>query len=183
VILWGLMGSGKTATGRILAGNLGWSWVDLDREIERREGRTIAAIFADPGEPRFRRLEVEVTRDLIDTPRTVFSSGGGWVTNAEASQLIPPRSLTVWLRVAPETAISRVRGDAGGSVRPLLAKDDPVDTLRRLLRQREPLYGQADLIIDTDHREIHEVVERIEERVRASALSESSFSKDHGDEG
>jgi shikimate kinase len=183
VILWGLMGSGKTATGRALAENLGWGWVDLDREIEGREGRTIATIFATEGETRFRRIEVEVTRDLIRTPRIVFSSGGGWVTNAEATQLIPSRTLTVWLRVTPETAISRVRGDAAGNIRPLLATGNPVDTLRRLLEQREPLYRDADLIIDTDRREVHEVVEQIEERVRASALFQSSLPKDHGDEG
>ena len=132
VILWGFMGCGKSAVGALLARRLGWEHIDLDREIERRDGRTIPAIFREEGEPAFRRLEVEATRALIVRRRVVFSCGGGWVTNPESWQLVPPGSLTVWLHVSPEVALSRVRADGGGAVRPMLDTSDPEAAARAL---------------------------------------------------
>ncbi len=185
VVLWGFMASGKSAVGARLAERLGWEYVDLDREIERREGRAIADIFRDEGEPFFRRLEVETTRTLIGRSRLVFSSGGGWITNPEALRLVPPRSLTVWLHVSPETALSRVRADAGGAVRPMLDRPDPDAAARALLEAREPLYRKADLTIPTDGRAVDALVHDIEARVRGSAVAppESPSLKAHVDEG
>lgn len=179
------MASGKSAVGALLATRLGWEFVDLDREIERRAGRPIAAIFEAGGEPAFRRLEVEVTRDLIGRSGAVFSCGGGWVTNPEAPRLIPPRSLTVWLQVSPETAVARVRGDVGGAVRPMLATPDPAAAARALLAAREPLYRAADLIVATDGRPLGAVVSELEARLRGSAGAppKSSSSGGHADEG
>ena len=185
VILWGFMASGKSTVGETLAGALGWELVDLDREIERREGRPIAAIFADEGEPGFRRVEMEVTRAVIGRREAVVSVGGGWVTNPEAGSMVPDRSLTVWLRVSPERALERVRAHEGGPVRPLLAGDDPSAAVRRLLAQREPLYARADLAIDTDERDARAIARQIEDRVReaAAGLSNRTSMKDHADEG
>ena len=185
VILWGFMACGKSAAGALLARRLGWEHVDLDREIERREGRTIAEIFREQGEPSFRRLEMETTRLLIDRERVVFSCGGGWVTSPEALHLVPPRSLTVWLQVSPEVALSRVRADVDGAVRPMLDRPDPEAAARALLAAREPLYRQADITIPTDGREVDAVVSEIEAQVRRSAAAppESSSLKDHVDEG
>ena len=169
VILWGLMASGKSTVGAELARRLGWRHVDLDREIERREGRTIAAIFSCDGEPFFRRLETEISAELIASPRMVLSCGGGWITNPEILETIPPGSLTVWLQVSPEILLSRVRSDAAGAVRPLLSASDPVAVARRLLAEREPLYRAADLTISTDTAALPEIVRAIEVRVRQSA--------------
>lgn len=185
VVLWGFMASGKSTVGEALARSLGWELVDLDREIERREGRTIAEIFAAEGEAAFRRVEVEVTREQIGRSRVVVSCGGGWVTNPESASLVPPRSLTVWLRVSPERVLERVRGDGDGPVRPLLAGDDPAVTVRRLLAAREPLYSRADLVVDTDGVGVGDIARQIETRVRESAprRSNGSSSKAHADEG
>ena len=185
VVLWGFMASGKSAVGARLAERLGWEYVDLDREIERREGRAIAAIFRDEGEPFFRRLEVETTRALIGRSRLVFSSGGGWITNPEALRLLPPRTLTVWLQVSPETALARVREDSGGAVRPMLDRPDPEAAARALLAAREPLYRTADLTISTEGRAVDALVHDIEARVRepAEAPTESTSPKAHADEG
>lgn len=184
-MLWGFMASGKSAVGALLASRLRWEFIDLDREIARRAGRPIAAIFREGGEPAFRRLEVEATRALIGRSGTVFSCGGGWVTNPEAPQLVPPRSLTVWLQVSPETALARVRGDVAGAVRPMLDAPDPAAAARALLAAREPLYQGADITVATDGRDIGTVVGEIEAHLRGSAVapSESSSNKAHADEG
>jgi shikimate kinase len=184
VVLWGFMGCGKSAVGARLAERLGWEHIDLDREIVRRAGRSIAEIFRAEGEATFRRLEVEATRALIGRTQVVFSCGGGWVTNPESSELVPPRSLTVWLHVSPEVALSRVRADRGGAVRPMLDTPDPEAAARALHAAREPLYGRADVKIHTDGREVDALVTEIEAHVRGSAVAPqaSPFLKDHGDE-
>ena len=184
VVLWGFMASGKSAVGARLAERLEWEYVDLDREIERRDGRPIPAIFREEGEPFFRRLEVEATRTLIGRSRVVLSCGGGWITNPESAQLVPPRSLTVWLQVSPEVALSRVRAD-GGVARPMLDRPDPEAAARALLAEREPLYRRADVAIGTDGREIDAIVSEIEAHVRESAGAPqvSSSRKAHADEG
>jgi shikimate kinase len=185
VVLWGFMGCGKSVVGARLAERLGWEHVDLDHEIVRREGRSIAEIFHTGGEASFRRLEMEATRALIDRSRVVFSTGGGWITNPESLSLVPPRSLTVWLHVSPEVALSRVRADAGGAVRPMLDTPDPEAAARALHAAREPLYGRADVKIHTDGREVDALVTEIEAHVRRSAAAPqaSPILKEHGDEG
>jgi shikimate kinase len=185
VILWGFMASGKSAVGAELARRLGWDFLDLDEEIERRDGRPVPEIFRAEGEPFFRRLEVETTRAVVGRSRTVFSCGGGWVTNPECSPLVPPASLTVWLQVSPETALARIRADREGRLRPMVDTPDPEATARRLLAAREPLYRRADLTISTDGRAVRSIAEDIEARLRtpAGAPPESSHTKDHADEG
>lgn len=166
VLLWGFMASGKTAVGAGLAARLGWSHVDLDDEIVRRAGKPIADIFREDGEAAFRELETRSTQDLLGRPHTVFSPGGGWVTNPGLQDTIPDGTLTIWLRVEPETVIARVTADAVGAVRPLLLTPDPGDRIRRLLAEREPAYGRAARAIPTDHRSVESIVAEIEDLVR-----------------
>lgn len=162
------MASGKSAVGAELSRRLGWERVDLDEEIVRRAGRPIAEIFRSEGEAAFRRLEAEVTRELLPRAHTIFSPGGGWITNPEMISLIPPGTLTVWLQVTPETVLERVRADATGPERPLLGTSDPEATARRLLQAREPLYRQARHAIVTDGRSVAEIAAEIEGLVRAA---------------
>jgi shikimate kinase len=162
VVLWGFMASGKSAVGAALASRLGWRHVDLDEEIVRRAGKPIADIFREEGEAAFRALETECTRELLSRPRMVFSPGGGWVTNPGVQEWIPEQTLTVWLRVSPETALERVRGDAGGPERPLLSTPDPGARIRRLLAEREPAYAVARQTILTDRRSVDSIVAEIE---------------------
>ena len=169
VILWGFMASGKTSVGAGLARRLGWDHVDLDAAIEARDGRAIVDIFRESGEPFFRRLEAEATREVIGRGRLVVTPGGGWVTGPGILELIPPRSLTVWLTVSPAEVLRRVGAQRGGAVRPLLDAPDPEAEARRLLSLREPLYSRADLAVPTDGRSIAEIVDELEERVRERA--------------
>jgi shikimate kinase len=172
VLLWGFMASGKTAVGARLAERLGWEHVDLDEEIVRRAGKPIARIFREEGEAAFRALEAEATRDLLARTRAVLSPGGGWVMNDGVLERIPEDTLTVWLRVSPETVLARLRADPGGPERPLLSAPDPEVRIRSLLAQREPAYRRAAHAIPTDGRSVESIVAEIEAIVRP-ALSPS----------
>ncbi len=131
VILTGFMASGKTSVGRALADRLEWDFLDFDEEIERREGRSIADIFRDPGEPHFRAWEARLTDEVADRRGIVLAPGGGWVTQPALVQRLRPGSLIVWLRVQPETVRARL-DVAPAAVRPLLAGRDPARAIREL---------------------------------------------------
>jgi shikimate kinase len=167
VVLLGFMAAGKTAVGAELARRLGWAHLDLDREIERREGRAVAAIFAAEGEARFRELEARATAELASHGRVVLSPGGGWIGGAGNLEALGAGTLSVWLRVSPEEAVRRA-GAAPGE-RPLLAGPDPLEAARRLLEARAPLYARADVQVDTEGRSPAEVADIIATEVRARA--------------
>lgn len=169
VVLLGFMAAGKSAVGALLAERLGWAHVDLDREIERREGRRVAEIFAGEGEARFRALEAEVTAEVGRRTEIVLSPGGGWVTRPELRDLLHPLTLVVRLLVSPEEAVRRAAAAPGE--RPLLAGADPLAAARRLLAEREPLYAAAaGLSIETEGRAPAEVAEEIAGVVRGGLL-------------
>jgi shikimate kinase len=144
--------------GRAVAAALGWPFIDLDAEIVAREGQSIAAIFAAHGEVRFRELEREATGRLRDARPSVIAPGGGWVTVPATVALLRPPARTVYLRVSPVTALRRMRRTV--RVRPLLRRD-PLTVLRRLLDGRQPVYEQADLVVDTELLDPQGVTQRI----------------------
>jgi shikimate kinase len=147
IVLVGLSGAGKTAVGRLLAGRLDWAFVDLDEEVERVSGRSIAAVFAEEGQSRFRDLEAQVTRSAAVDSRTVVSTGGGWMARPELRGIWPD-AVRVWLRVEPGNAVARLARER--STRPLLAGPDPEAELRLLLADRLPAYRQAEIAVPTD---------------------------------
>lgn len=171
VVLLGFMGAGKSTVGPLLAARLGWRFVDLDHEIERREGRTVAAIFERQGEPRFRALEAQCTIELAGEPEVVLAPGGGWITTPGNLHRLGPGTLTVWLQVTAEEALARIGRDR--AARPLLSAPDPHTAAARLLLQRERLYRQADIAVPTNGRTADEVAHEIEIYARARSRSAS----------
>ena len=165
VVLLGFMAAGKTETGAELARLLGWTHVDLDREIERRAGRSVAEIFATEGEARFREMEAEATRDVARRPGVVLSPGGGWITRADNLEALGAATLSVWLQVSPEEAVRRASATPGE--RPLLAGPDPLAAARRLLAERAPLYARAALHLTTEDRSPAQVAAIIANELRA----------------
>lgn len=155
IVLVGMMGSGKSATGRRLAGRLGMPFVDADTEIETAAGMTIPEIFAQRGETEFRDGERRVIGRILATRAPlVLATGGGAFMNAETRQKVKELGISVWLKAEPEVLLRRVRKRSN---RPLLQTADPEATLRRMLKEREPIYALADLtILSSD--EPHEVV-------------------------
>lgn len=159
ILLVGFMASGKSAVGRILAAWLGWQFVDFDVVIEERAGRTIPEIFRESGEAAFRRLEAAVGEELLARERVVLAAGGGWAASPGRLDALDAHTLSVWLRVSPETAVERARTASPG--RPLLDVADPLAAARELLAGREPHYRRARLAVDTERAGAEEIAGRI----------------------
>lgn len=159
VILVGLPGSGKTTVGRAVADLLGWPFIDFDEEIERRENTTIAEIFQTRGESAFRKLEAQLSSELVGRHEAILAPGGGWITQAAAAALLRPPARIIYLRVSPEVAVARL-GDKA-QLRPLLRSENPLASLRRLYDERRLAYSEADLELDTEVIDLHEVISRV----------------------
>jgi shikimate kinase/3-dehydroquinate synthase len=169
IVLIGLMGSGKTSTGRRLAQELGLEFVDADEEIEAAARLSITEIFARHGEDAFRDGERRVMARLLrDGPR-VLASGGGAFMNEGTRAKIALSGITVWLKADHDVLWRRVRKR---SHRPLLQGGDPEQTLRTLLEQRYPVYALADVTIvsrDGPHElAVEEIISGIECFLRSS---------------
>ena len=158
LVLVGMMGAGKTSVGRRLASTLGVSFRDADVEIESAAGCTINDIFERYGEPAFRSGERKVIARLLSDPPHVLAAGGGAFIDEETRAQIKEHAVSIWLRAPLDLLIQRVlRKDT----RPLLRNTDSRATLERLLREREPVYAQADLVIESDEGPHDVVVKRI----------------------
>ncbi len=156
----GPMGSGKSRIAASLAQRLGRPCLDLDAEVEQRAGRTIAAIFADDGEARFRALESAALRDVLANDDAVIATGGGVVLAATNREALKTRATVVWLCADVATRLERMRDER--TQRPLLHGDDPATTLDRLDAIRTPLYKElADFEMDTSAMGADEVVDRL----------------------
>ena len=142
--LVGMMGSGKTSTGRPLAEQLGYGFVDADAVIEQAAGCTIPEIFEQDGEAGFRKLESQVLNAISQRHSLVVATGGGVVTQPENWGLLHS-GIVIWLDVIPEQLIQRLRADS--TIRPLLQTEDPEAALDALLAERRPLYAEADLTV------------------------------------
>jgi shikimate kinase len=158
IVLVGMMGAGKTSVGRRLAGVLGVPFRDADVEIEAAAGCTINEIFERFGEPEFRSGERKVIARLLTEPPHVLAAGGGAFIDEQTRQRISERAVSIWLRAPLDLLIQRVlRKDT----RPLLRNTDSRATLERLLREREPIYAQADIVVESDEGPHDVVVKRI----------------------
>jgi len=142
--LVGMMGCGKSSTGKVLARKLGYRWLDADQVLETAAGRTIPALFAQEGEEGFRAMETDVLRQIGQWHSCVVSTGGGVVIRP-ANWGVMRQGVVVWLAAAAELLLKRLRQDP--VPRPLLRCPDPARRLKDLLAARESLYAQADMRI------------------------------------
>ena len=140
--LVGMMGSGKSSSGRPLAQQLGYGFVDADNVIEEAAGRSIPDLFEQEGEEGFRALESQVLQAIGQRHSLVVATGGGVVTRPQNWGVLH-QGIVIWLDPARETLMRRLTDDS--TPRPLLACPDPEEALQRLLEQRRPLYAEADL--------------------------------------
>ena len=156
--LVGMMGSGKTSTGRPLAEQLGYGFVDADAVIEQAAGCSIPEIFERDGEAGFRALESQVLNAISQRHSLVVATGGGVVTQQENWGLLHS-GIVIWLDVVPEQLMQRLKADS--TVRPLLQTDDPDAALNALLNRRRPLSAAADLTVVIDAEPPDEVADGI----------------------
>jgi shikimate kinase len=155
IVLVGMMGVGKSSVGRRLAARLSIPFIDADSEIEKAAGMTIPEIFARHGEAYFRSGEARVLARLLESGPQVLATGGGAFMNEDTRALIKLKGVSVWLHADFDVLMRRT--SKRRSDRPLLQTEDPGETLRRLLAQREPTYALADLTVQS--REVpHEAI-------------------------
>lgn len=170
LVLVGLMGAGKSSVGRRLATRLGFDFIDADTEIEKAAGATIPEIFAEHGEPAFRDGERKVIARLLDQPRIVLATGGGAFMNAETRARIRERAHSIWIKASLEVLAKRC---ARRSNRPLLANGDLRGTLERLMRERYPVYAEAEFAVtslDGPHEAVvEEILQALPEAYRQAA--------------
>lgn len=162
VALVGFMGAGKSVVGRRVAERLGHTFVDSDLLIEARAGKSIAAIFAEDGEERFRALEREAFQLLTRERGLVIATGGGAFADEGTRRLLLDASLVVYLRASFETIWERV-GSADD--RPLIRAGR--ERARELFERRLPIYQEAHVSVDAD-RPVDEVVEEVLQAYHAS---------------
>jgi len=160
VYLVGFMGAGKTSVGRALAAQLGWSFVDLDSEIERSQRMAIRDIFQKSGEANFRRLEGEHLKTLSARPHAVIALGGGATIDPQNRLVIESTGTSVWLSVTFETASRRVSTDGS---RPLFK--DPVHA-EQLYEERLPIYRLARIHVLADNRSPADIADEVVLRLR-----------------
>ncbi len=146
IVLVGLMGAGKTCIGRRLAGELGLAFTDADSEIEAAAGCSIEDIFEHHGEAAFRDGERRVIQRLLAGPAQVVSTGGGAFMDPRTRAEIRARGISVWLRADLELLLKRT---GRRNNRPLLKRGDPRAILDGLIRERYPVYAEADIVIDS----------------------------------
>lgn len=156
VILTGFMGVGKSTVGRLLAERLNRPFIDTDAAIEAADGRTIAEIFEQDGEPAFREREIALARSLVGAGGRVIATGGGFFVNRDVQGLFAEQAV-VCLTAEPETIFRRLQGYAD---RPLLQVSNPAREIERLLAQRAGVYS-AFPQVRTDGRSPEAIVETI----------------------
>jgi len=158
--LTGFMTAGKSLVGQELARRTGMPLVDIDQLICEIERMPVHEIFRTRGEPYFRRIESQLLHQLCQGSGQVISCGGGTVLDPANLELLRNRCVTVWLRVSEESVLRRLE-DPTSPQRPLLESLEPGIVVHKLLLQREPLYAQADFVVDTDGRTVQEVADEI----------------------
>ena len=165
IALLGLRGAGKSTIGALLAKQLDYPFLELDRLIEKASGSSLSAIFDLYGQNGFRRLEGRCLDEVLAlNPRFVLATGGSLVSEAETFQRLRASCYTVWLQAEPEDHMKRVI--AQGDTRPMADNPEAMSDLKRILLEREPLYRQADLIVNTSEQTPQAALLSIVRRIR-----------------
>lgn len=146
IVLIGLMGAGKTTIGRRLAKKLKMPFADADTEIEKAAGKTVREIFEEHGEQYFRDGERRVIDRLLHEHPRVLATGGGAYMNATTRTTIADNGISVWLKADFDLLMKRVRKRFN---RPLLKTDDPEKVMRKLIEERYPVYGEANIVVES----------------------------------
>lgn len=164
VILIGFMGCGKSTIGFRLSYGLRRVLEDTDKLIEKKEGMSVSDIFTSKGEAAFREMETKCLQELLLSQEAkVIATGGGLPMKKENHPLLKELGTVVYLRISPECAWERLKGDTS---RPLLQCDNPPAKIAALLQKRAPVYeAAADMIVDVDGKDIEQVVAELLERV------------------
>lgn len=176
IVLTGMMGSGKTSVGKILAEKLSVDFVDIDLEIEKFYNKKISEIFADSGEEYFRNIESKTIKEVLNKILArrerlgegaiqnskgvagIISLGGGAFEDAKTREYLLNNSCVVYLKTSPEVILDRLKND---NSRPLLCGNMKLEKISELIKKRELNYEQASFTIITDEISPQVVAEKI----------------------
>ena len=158
IILVGFMGAGKTTIGRALAARLERDFIDMDVELEARAGKPVPRIFAEDGEPAFRRMERDLVIELSRRNSLVIAAGGGIVLNPDNIRDFSATGHVICLMAAPDEILRRV---SDSQHRPLLEQGNKAERIRKLLLQRQHFYDAIPCQVDTTGKTIDEVIANV----------------------
>jgi shikimate kinase/3-dehydroquinate synthase len=180
IVLVGMMGAGKTSVGRRLAARLNLPFADADAEIEAGAQMSVPEIFERFGETYFREGERKVLARLMAEGQKVLATGGGAFMNEATRRRIAESGVSIWLKPDFDVLVRRVRKRSN---RPLLQTSNPEETLRRILEERSPIYGQADLTIESREGPHDAVVEAIVSGLGAHLAKAAAATSPNGERG
>ncbi len=161
IFLTGMMGSGKTLVGKMLANDLGYLFIDLDEEIAKSSKKSIEQIFTEDGEKVFREFESKTASELKLSVPTVIATGGGFPLRGSNREWMKGSGRVVWLKSSPTTILHRIKDEN----RPLLPKPIEIEHIEKILDRRVPIYKQADLVVETDGLAPEEIVKKIKNSI------------------
>lgn len=173
IILTGYRACGKSLVGRLLAAHFAIDFLDMDKEIETREGCTISELVARHGWPYFRQREEQLLAELTERDRLVVATGGGAIMHQETWQRLQATGLVVWLRADTATIAARLAGDAAtAGQRPSLTGAAVCQEIETVLEERTPLYEKGShLAIDTGSKTPEEIVELVAAALPSAATT------------
>jgi len=154
------MGSGKSTIGRLLAEKLNMKFIDIDKEIEKKEGKSIKDIFKEKGESYFRELERKEIELFSEKSGYVVSTGGGLGANKDNMEKMKKNGIVIWLDVSLEEVLKRCGNDKN---RPLLQL--PFEELKKLYEERKKIYSLADIHINVNSKIPQEILKEIYENL------------------
>ena len=164
IALIGLRGAGKSTLGAKLAASVSLPFVELDREVEKEAGAPLAEVFAMYGQDAFRRFERRaLERVLAEEPRAVIATGGSLVTDPGTYELLLERCRCVWLKATAQEHMARVL--AQGDTRPFKGRSAALDEIRKLLADRDRLYGRAGAVVDTSGKSARQALAELKRMV------------------
>ena len=159
----GMMGSGKSTISKILAQKLKISHFELDEIFEKQENIKIKDFFKTHGEEKFRQIETQILKTTILNNEFVLSCGGGVILSEKNRDILFNSDIvTIYLETSAKTIFERIKSDR---TRPLLLVDNPKEEIDKILSSRENFYSKSSIIINTDDKNIDEIVEEILEEL------------------
>jgi len=162
IFLIGMMGSGKSQTGPVLAKMINYAFVDTDDVIEKASNQSISSIFETDGEKVFRDVEKKVLKEISQHHSLVIATGGGLVTLPENWGILH-QGIVIWLDLDLKRSIQRLESDK--KKRPLLIGDDLAGNFSQILESRKPIYLESDLRIEVEDQSPYEVATMVAEHL------------------
>lgn len=173
--LTGFMASGKSTIGPILANTLGWSFYDLDKEVEKQEGIKVVELYKQKGEEYFRKTETALLKKLSENDEVIISLGGGAIASDVNFKIIKSSGKIIYLKSSPEMAYKRLRfkRDRPAFVfegEEVPSKEEFLQRINRLLDARKKYYEQADFVIDTDNQKVGKTVDILAKFITSDSM-------------